>query len=123
MPDDLIKKDGLFNEDSSTKEDGSTRVDSPIKYAIKSFAINILAGLVIFAPLLFLRGDAMTSWLFVPLVVGPLSLFIQLIVGIAYAASANEKRRNMGKGMLLVVGLFFLIGLSVCGPMWWGRNF
>ena len=76
MEDGPVRKDGLFNEDSSSKEDGSTKLNSPIKYAVKSFVINILAALVIFAPLLFLRGDPMTSWLFVPLIVGPLSLFV-----------------------------------------------
>ena len=95
-------------------------MDGPGKYALKSFAINILAALVIFAPLLFLRGDDATGWLFVPLIVGPLSMFVQLIFGIAYAAGTDEKKKNIGKGMLIVVGFFFLIGLSVCGPMWFG---
>ena len=107
-------------EDNPGQEEPPLNQGNPGKYALKSFAINILAALVIFLPLLFLRGDAATQWLFVPLIVGPLSMFIQLIVGIAYVASQNEKPRNIGKGMLIVVGFFFLIGLSVCGPMWFG---
>ena len=96
-------------------------MDSPFKYAIKSFAINLLAGLVIFAPLLLLRGDAGGNWLFVLLVVVPLSLIVQMVVGIVYVAGGTtEKTRNIGKGMLMTVGFFFLIGLSVCGGMWAG---
>ena len=107
-------------EDSPGKQDGPVN-DSPLKYAIKSFAINILAALVIFAPLLFLRGDAVTEWLFVPLFVAPISLFVQLVLGIVYAATGStEKNRNIGKGMLITVGFFLLIGLSICGPMWAG---
>ena len=104
-------------EDNPGKEDLPIDKGSPGKYALRSFAINILAALVIFLPLLFLRDDAQIQYLFVPLIVGPLSLFVQLIVGIVYMSSQKEKNRNIGKGMVLIVGIFLLIGLSVCGSV------
>lgn len=83
-----------------------------------SIGLNILAALVLFAPLLILRYESQTNYLFFLLAIGPLSLIGQLIVGLVYAV--GDKKKDLGKGMLLSVGFFLLVGLSVCGPMWMG---
>ena len=89
---------------------------SAFKYALISFVINIVVAALIYLPLIFFsRGG---SAILLPLLLfWPLSLFIQLIVGLAYLAGNSEKGKNIGKGMLLTVGVFFVIGLSVCGMM------
>jgi hypothetical protein len=86
------------------------------KYLLKSFLYNLLAGIVLMLPLTVLKGnDATIGWLFALLVIAPLSLLVQLIVGIVYA-SVN-KNKELGKAMILTVGIFLLIGLGICGSM------
>jgi hypothetical protein len=87
-----------------------------IIYALKSLGINFAAAVVLFLPLTVMGSDAAITWLLALAVIGVISLAIQLIVGIVYAA--GETNHELGKGMILSVGIIFLIGLSVCGPMW-----
>jgi hypothetical protein len=87
------------------------------KLALKSVGYNLLGALLLASPLLFLKdnkNDGAIVWLFVLLVVGPLSLLTQLIMGIVWASGTRKK--ELGKGMLLAVGLFLLIGLLTCSP-------
>ena len=87
-----------------------------IIYALKSLGINFAVAVVLFLPLTFIRSDPAITWLLALAVIGVLSLAIQLVIGIVYAA--GEEKHELGKGMILAVGIIFLIGLSVCGPMW-----
>lgn len=52
---------------------------------------------------------ALTLLLMVPI----LALLGEIICGIAFTIS--ETKRDLGKGMLIGVGITLLIGLSVCG--------
>jgi hypothetical protein len=92
-------------------------VKSVFKLTLKYIGYNLLAGLLLSSPLLLLmkgKDDFLFSWLFVMLAAGPLSIFIQLIIGIVWAA--GNKKKEMGKALLLTVGLFLLIGLFTCSP-------
>lgn len=107
------------NADDSTLEDINP-VNPPnrvFKLALKSVGYNLLGALLLASPLLFLmdnKNDGAIVWLLVLLVVGPLSLLTQLIIGIVWASGTRKK--DLGKGMLLAVGLFLLIGLLTCSP-------
>jgi hypothetical protein len=88
-----------------------------LKLALKYIGYNLLAGLLVALPLIFLKNssnDGAITWLFAMLIIGLLSLLIQLIIAIVWAAGRTKKQ--MGKALLLAVGLFFLIGLFTCGP-------
>lgn len=89
-----------------------------VKYTLIAIGLNILLALVLFIPVAVMDGDAMTAYLVFLLFFTPLSLLVQLIVGIVFAA--GEKKKEIGKGILLSVGFFLLVGLSICGPMWTG---
>ena len=93
-------------------------MNNVVKYALISIGLNIAFAVVLFIPVMFLRSDDGYGYLFFLLAIGPLSLIGQLIVGIVYAA--GNTKQDLGKGMLLAVGFFLVVGLSVCGPMWWG---
>lgn len=69
------------------------------KIALKSFLFNTLSSLICFA---------MIEW--VAIIV--LSVVIQIILGIVCAVQKEHKQ--LGQGMLLGVGIFGLIGFSVC---------
>lgn len=89
------------------------------KYLVKIFLYNILLAVLMFLPLIFIGDtDSSLGWLFIILVVAGLSLLIQFIVGLVYAAGTTKK--EFGKAMLLCVGIFLLIGLGVCGSMFIG---
>jgi hypothetical protein len=82
---------------------------SIFKNTLKCIGYNLLAGLVIASPLLFLQdshNDGILIWAFIMFVIGVLSLLVQLILGIAWAS--GNKKKNLGKGMLFSV-LFFLL--------------
>ncbi|MBD0279236.1 MAG: hypothetical protein ICV81_14945 [Flavisolibacter sp.] len=83
------------------------------KYMLIAIGLNIASGLLLAAPFLFLKNqDWVVGWLVLSLLLGCLSLFVQFIVGIVFAA--GENKRDVGKGILLSVGVILLIGLSVC---------
>ncbi len=94
-----------------------SRPNRVFKLALKSVGYNLLGALLLASPLLLLmdnKNDGAIVWLFVLLVIGPLSLLTQLIIGIVWASGTRKK--ELGKGMLLAVGLFLLIGLLTCSP-------
>jgi uncharacterized membrane protein len=86
------------------------------KAFFKSIGLNILAGLILLAPLLFIKNDNSIGWLLILIFLAVLSLFIQLIISVLYINTSDKK--EVGQGMLLSVGVFLLIGVAVCGPMW-----
>ena len=55
----------------------------------------------------------MGSGLFLIIAVPAILLFLQLVVAIILAV--RDSTRLLGQGILVGVGLFFLIGLSICG--------
>lgn len=83
---------------------------------LKIFLYNLLLAVVLFTPLFFMgNGDGAIGWLVLIFAAAVLSLFVQLIIGIVFAAGTEKK--ELGKAMLLCVGIFLLIGLSVCGSL------
>ena len=84
---------------------------SAFKYALICFSANLLAALLIY---LFFVNDS--GFLLIVLAfIWSISLLIQLIIAIAYLAGTHEKNKNIGKGILLALGVIFVIGLSLCG--------
>lgn len=90
---------------------------SPLKrYVWMVLGYNLLAGVVLLLPFLFLRtGDGAVYWGFFLLLIAALSLSVQLVVGIVFAI--GTRKRPMGQALLLSVGIILLVGLSVCGAM------
>lgn len=84
----------------------------------KSIGWNFLAGVLAMAPFLFLRGDGIIGWGLILLIGAPLSLLIQLVIALVY--TSRPDKQEIGQGMLISVGLFILVGLAVCTPMWMG---
>jgi hypothetical protein len=86
------------------------------KYTLITIGLNILSVLVLTIPLMFLNNEVSFGLLMVALFAIPVSLILQIVFGISYAVGKTKK--DLGKGMLLGVGIILLIGLSVCGSMW-----
>lgn len=82
----------------------------------RSLGFNFLAGLIGMLPFTFLGNNAVITWGFILIGIAILSLLIQLIIGIVY--SGKPQKREKGQGMLLSVGIIFLIGVAVCTPFW-----
>jgi len=87
-----------------------------LKIFLKATGFNLLAGAIGILPLVFLRDAAV--WGIILLLLALLSLFIQLVAALIFLGDPAKK--ETGQGMLLTVGLFLLIGLGICGPMWLG---
>jgi hypothetical protein len=105
------------NEDMLNPAIQPGNVKSIFKLTLKYIGYNLLAGLLLSSPLIFLingKDDFLFGWLFVMLAAGPLSLLVQLIIGIVWAA--GSKKKEMGKALLLTVGLFLLIGFLTSSP-------
>lgn len=84
------------------------------KYVMIVLGLNILSIFIFCLPVFFPHSgqyDAL-GWLVVGLILTAMSLFVQLILGLVYAGS--EKKKELGQAMLLVVGIFTLIGFSLC---------
>jgi hypothetical protein len=92
------------------------------RYTWISLGLNLALGILISLPLLVLmkEGDAL-GYLVGVIFFMPISLLVQLIVGIIFIRSS--KRKIMGQAMLLAVGIILLVGLSVCGNIWFGFLF
>lgn len=80
----------------------------------KSFLLNLLAGVIGVIPFTFL-GEAAITWGFILIIIAVVSLLVQLIVALVYIA--NPARAKIGQAMLLSVGIYILIGFTVCSPM------
>lgn len=85
-----------------------------VKTILVSIGFNLLLAALLSFPLAFdLSSDNTIAWLMVLAGAGILSLLIQLIVSVVYLF--NPEKKETGQGMLIVVGLFLLIGFAVCG--------
>ena len=87
------------------------------KYVLIVLGLNLLSILIFCLPVFFPHSgqyDAL-GWLIIGFCLTALSLVIQFIVALVYIG--GEKKKELGQAMLLVVGLFLLIGLSVCSPL------
>ena len=78
-----------------------------LKTAAASFGLNVASLLLLFIPT------------FIGLI--GLSLLGQLVVGIVYCTKPEKKQ--LGQGMLLGLGVFLLVGFSVCTVMLMNANF
>lgn len=83
------------------------------KYCLHVFSWNAIL-LFVLGCSFFLYGDGLT-WLAVSFIIYIVSLFVQLLVG--FGLLLNSEYREWGKAMLLVVGIIFLIGFSVCSAI------
>lgn len=84
----------------------------------KSILLNVLAGVVGMLPFTFLNSDQSIGWGIMLIAIAFLSLLTQLIVALVYIN--NPDKKPVGQGMLLSVGIFLLMGLALCGPLWFG---
>jgi hypothetical protein len=81
-----------------------------VKTMLITIGINLLAGLLICLPAIRSNGndgDIIGASLIITA-----GLLIQLVMGLVIAAS--QKQRKTGQGMLLAVGILFVIGFAVC---------
>lgn len=78
-----------------------------VKTALITIGANIASLLLIFIPVL-----AMLIFL---------SLIGQLVIGIIYCTRPEKKQ--VGQGILLGLGVFLLVGFSVCSIMLMNTNF
>ncbi|HRH60524.1 MAG TPA: hypothetical protein PL045_08135 [Chitinophagaceae bacterium] len=69
-----------------------------LKISLISFGLNVVSLLLLYIEVGFL--------------IILLSLFVQFILGIVYALSSNKKK--IGQGMLIGLGIFILVGFSIC---------
>jgi hypothetical protein len=85
------------------------------KSLVKAIGYNLLAGLAGMAPFLFIRSNDTVTWGFLLIGIAVISLLVQLVVAIVYIN--HPEKKETGQGMLISVGIFFLIGLAVCSPV------
>jgi ABC-type transport system involved in multi-copper enzyme maturation permease subunit len=82
------------------------------RYALITFAANVVLFVILIGITAAFNDNldvALTLLLMVPI----LALLGEIICGIAFTIS--ETKRDLGKGMLIGVGITVLIGFSVCG--------
>ena len=90
------------------------------KIVLISLGLNIALGLLVSLPLAFINdSDTSIGWAITILAIAALSLIVQLIIGIVLAV--GNSNREIGKGMLISVGIILVIGLSVCSALIGGR--
>lgn len=83
-----------------------------VKYTLIAFGANIVSFVLFLIPSFTCEGqDCLGPAILGVLLIG-LSLLIQLIVGLSFLA--NERKQLIGQAMLLTVGIFLLIGFSIC---------
>ena len=83
-----------------------------------SLGSNALLAALLSIPLFFISGGGQydgLAWLVISLLIFVVALVIQLFVG--FSLAIGEKNKEVGKGMLISVGIILLIGFSVCTPM------
>jgi len=78
-----------------------------LKYAAASFGLNVASMILVFVPAL------------IGLIA--LSLLGQLVIGIVFCTQPAKKQ--VGQGMLIGLGVFILVGFSVCSIMLMNANF
>jgi hypothetical protein len=84
---------------------------SVTKYALLIIGLNILAFMICLA-LGEWYATGLETGLILIIIVPAALLFIQLVLGIIF--TAGTKWKNLGKGMLIAIGIIFLAGLSLC---------
>jgi hypothetical protein len=86
----------------------------PLKYMLISLALNIVT-IFLYITITNMtsrpHGDAL-AFLLYGFVFLALSLLLQTAVALSFLN--KEKKRHIGQGMLLAVGIVALIGLSIC---------
>lgn len=84
------------------------------KYTLISIGLNLLLLFLIFMlPGYFVKGPDSLAWGIGGLLIFLTSLAVQLITGLYLLG--NERQKIKGQAMLLCVGLFLLVGFSICG--------
>lgn len=78
-----------------------------VKTALAVIGINIASLILVFIPALIL-------------LIG-LSIIAQLVIGIMYCTKPEKKQ--IGQGILLGLGVFLLVGFSVCSILLMNANF
>lgn len=85
------------------------------KYFLICAGLNLLyIGLALLPLAISSKDDSVLVALILGFVGGGILLFVQLILGIVFVAG---QKKDLGKAMLLTVGIFLLVGLSVCSSM------
>lgn len=86
------------------------------RYTLIALGLNLLTGVLMLVPfLLFTDSDSAVTWAVCLLFFTGISVAVQIITGIIFAA--GNKRKALGQSMLLAIGIILLVGLSVCGSM------
>ena len=89
-----------------------------ILYTIIALVLNVLSFFVFLIPMYFSDGElgpAIGGLLFAfALLI--ISLIIQTAIGLMFLT--KEGKKEIGKAMLLSVGIIFLFGLSICSGSW-----
>lgn len=83
------------------------------KYTLIAIGLNVLS-FVIFCIPVFLTpntNDAALSAFIIAFFLGVISLVVQLIVALVYLFG---QKKEVGKAMLLSIGIILLVGLSIC---------
>ncbi len=88
-----------------------------LKKVVISIGLNLLLAAALCIPFAFdLSTNNSIGWLLVLAGVGIVSLAIQLIVGIIFLF--NPQKKETGQAILIVTGLFLLIGFVTCSGIW-----
>jgi hypothetical protein len=88
-----------------------------IVYLLIVLGLNVLSFFVFAIPMYFSKNQNTETGSFIfALVLFAISLFIQFIV--AFILINGQKKKELGKAMLLAVGIIFLVGLSFCSGLW-----
>ena len=83
-----------------------------VKYILIIFAADIILFILFLLPSFIIQGHDSLGPAIAGLLLIGLSLLIQLVAGLIFLN--NEKKRDIGQALLLITGIFFLIGFSVC---------
>ncbi len=77
--------------------------------------VNILLAALWLIPLNYAKDEDGLGWLIIGFIISGMAMFVQLIIGIVFAAGNHKK--ELGKGLLLATGICLVIGLSYCGAI------
>jgi len=86
-----------------------------LKYTLLAIGLNLLSFIIFFIPLFNsnnVHGDAIGAILLAFILI-LVSFLTQVVVALTFLTT--EKRKQIGKAMLLSIGILLLIGLSFCG--------
>lgn len=83
-----------------------------VKYTLIAIGSNIASFVIFSIPLFNCQGENCLGTFIIILFLIGISLLVQLIVGLSFLA--NERKQLIGQAMLLTVGIFLLIGFSIC---------